>query len=261
MAVTRGAARAVRRRSMPAAIARRAAARHAAGLPDARLERARHAAAGGRGGARVPASAASPVHCDAVQAAGKIRVDVAALGVDSLTIGAHKFHGPLGAAALWMRPERRARSAAARRRPGAASPRLDRERGGDRRLRRGGAARGRGARRAARAPVVAARSLRGRPARDRRRPRPLPGLAAAAQHLAPRLRRRRGRGAHHPARPRGLRGLDRLGLRVGHGRAEPDAARDGPVRRGGAVVAARQLRHDQHRWPRSTRSWRCWPRK
>ncbi|HEX2466356.1 MAG TPA: cysteine desulfurase family protein [Thermoanaerobaculia bacterium] len=45
------------------------------------------------------------VHCDAVQAAGKIRVDVAALGIDSLTIGAHKFHGPLGAAALWMRPE------------------------------------------------------------------------------------------------------------------------------------------------------------
>jgi cysteine desulfurase len=46
------------------------------------------------------------VHCDAVQAAGKIRVDVGALGVDSLAIGAHKFHGPLGAAALWMSPER-----------------------------------------------------------------------------------------------------------------------------------------------------------
>ena len=46
------------------------------------------------------------VHCDAVQAAGKIRVDVEALGVDSLAIGAHKFHGPLGAAALWVRTER-----------------------------------------------------------------------------------------------------------------------------------------------------------
>ena len=45
-----------------------------------------------------------PVLCDAVQAAGKIPVDAGALGVDYLTIGAHKVHGPLGAAALWVRP-------------------------------------------------------------------------------------------------------------------------------------------------------------
>lgn len=44
-----------------------------------------------------------PVLCDAVQAVGKIAVDVNALGVDFLTLGGHKFHGPLGAAALWMR--------------------------------------------------------------------------------------------------------------------------------------------------------------
>lgn len=44
-----------------------------------------------------------PVLCDAVQAAGKIAFDVEALGVDFLTVGAHKFHGPLGAAALWRR--------------------------------------------------------------------------------------------------------------------------------------------------------------
>src|SRR5579859_6801950 len=44
-----------------------------------------------------------PVLCDAVQAAGKIPVNVGALGVDYLTVGAHKFHGPLGAAALWIR--------------------------------------------------------------------------------------------------------------------------------------------------------------
>jgi cysteine desulfurase len=43
------------------------------------------------------------VHCDAVQAAGKIPIEVAALRVDSLALGAHKFHGPLGAAALWVR--------------------------------------------------------------------------------------------------------------------------------------------------------------
>jgi len=43
------------------------------------------------------------VLCDAVQAVGKIPVSVEALGVDFLTLGAHKFHGPLGAAALWVR--------------------------------------------------------------------------------------------------------------------------------------------------------------
>lgn len=44
-----------------------------------------------------------PVLCDAVQAAGKIPVAVDDLGVDFLTIGGHKFHGPLGSAALWIR--------------------------------------------------------------------------------------------------------------------------------------------------------------
>jgi cysteine desulfurase len=44
-----------------------------------------------------------PVLCDAVQAVGKIPVSVATLGVDYLVVGAHKFHGPLGAAALWTR--------------------------------------------------------------------------------------------------------------------------------------------------------------
>lgn len=45
-----------------------------------------------------------PVLCDAVQAAGKVPVSVQNLGADYLTIGAHKLHGPLGAAALWVRP-------------------------------------------------------------------------------------------------------------------------------------------------------------
>jgi cysteine desulfurase len=45
---------------------------------------------------------AVPVLCDAVQAVGKIDVQVGELGVDFLTLGAHKFYGPLGAAALWI---------------------------------------------------------------------------------------------------------------------------------------------------------------
>ncbi len=44
-----------------------------------------------------------PVLTDAVQAVGKVPVDVGELEVDFLTLGAHKFYGPLGAAALWAR--------------------------------------------------------------------------------------------------------------------------------------------------------------
>ncbi|CAA6827175.1 MAG: Cysteine desulfurase (EC [uncultured Sulfurovum sp.] len=44
-----------------------------------------------------------PFHTDAVQAIGKLPVDVQSFNVDYLTFSAHKFHGPKGVGALYMK--------------------------------------------------------------------------------------------------------------------------------------------------------------
>jgi cysteine desulfurase len=45
-----------------------------------------------------------PLHTDAVQVIGKLPVDFRGLGVDAMTVAAHKFQGPLGIGALILRP-------------------------------------------------------------------------------------------------------------------------------------------------------------
>ncbi len=73
---------------------------------------------------RLARQAGALVHCDAVQAAGKVRVDLHGLGVDYLSLSAHKLGGPTGVGALTIRsgapfaPDRRGGGQESNRRAG-----------------------------------------------------------------------------------------------------------------------------------------------
>ena len=188
-----------------------------------------------------------PVLCDAVQAVGKIPVDAPALGVDYLVLGAHKFYGPLGAAAVWVRKGAELSGYLIG--------------GSQERRRRAGtenvpALAGLGAAAAAAREEMAERSAHLAALRDRFEaalPSRVPGAILHCQgsprlpntsHVAfPGVRRRI---AADPARSRRLRGLHRLRLLLGERRAEQDAAGDGDLAPGGALLAAGELRHRQH---------------
>ena len=183
------------------------------------------------------------MHTDAVQAVGKIPVDVKALGVDLLSLSAHKFNGPKGAGALWikrgtrMRPiltggkHERSRRAGTENVPALAGM--------------GVAARlamGKLGAEAARVGALRDRLEEGILQRRARHGGQRRAVGARAEYDQHRLRSGGGREPVDRARSRRHRGLDRIGLLLGHAGAVARPARDGAADAPHAELAAVQPR-------------------
>ena len=172
------------------------------------------------------------VHTDAVQAAGRITIDFRALGVDYLTLSAHKLGGPKGVGALVIRD-------------GASLPALISGGGQERRRRAGtenvAAIAGFGAAAQAvredLAQMDRVRALRDRLEAQVREITPEAVVVAADAERLPNttslaLARQQRRDARHRPRPQGHRGQRRRRLLVGQGRRQPRAGGDGAWPRG-----------------------------
>ena len=86
---------------------------------------------------RIAAEADVYFHTDAVQAAGKVKIDAKKIGCDLLSIAGHKMHAPQGTGAVYVRRGTLRRAALCRRQPRALAPRRHREPAGNRRTGQG----------------------------------------------------------------------------------------------------------------------------
>ena len=201
------------------------------------------------------------MHTDAVQSAGKIPVDVRALGVDLLAVAAHKLNGPKGAGALWVKrgtrmlpiltggKHERSRRAGTENVPAIAGFGTAARLAASKLQTRGRPDRG-----AARSP----RSNRGQGHpwhSGERRPR-----RARAQHHEHQLRPGGGRKPPDRARPGRDRRVDRFGMLVGNAGALACAPRDGLSGPPDPELAAVQPRLVLHRARMSIASSPCSPR-